>query len=117
MFSSIFFARPVRQVFSAPNCHGRSSSAALSWPTIALASPTSATSAGTLVPISSWAISSWITRTFSAKRGGRPKCMIQFSRAPSSMTTSAFWSAYERPAATESGWSSGIRPFAIGAAR
>ena len=35
-------------------------------------------------PISSAEMSIWITRTFGLKRGGRPKCMIQFSRAPMS---------------------------------
>ena len=51
------------------------------------------------------------------KRGGRPKCMIQFSRAPIRKTRSAFCSACERAGATDSGWSSGITPLPIGEAR
>ena len=116
-FSSIFFAMPVRQVFSAPNCHGRSRSAAVSCPVTAFASPTSATSAGTFVPISSAAMSICTTRTSGLKRGGRPKCMIQFSRAPIRNTRSAFCRTCERAGATESGWSSGSTPFPIGEAR
>ena len=46
-----------------------------------------------LVPISSGSMSIWITLTFGSQRGGRPKCMIQFSRAPISSTTSVFCSA------------------------
>ena len=90
---------PVRHVFSAANCHGFSRSAALSCAVTAFASPTSATSAGTFVPISSAAMSIWMTRTFGLKRGGRPKCRIQLSRAPISSTRSAFCSTYERAGA------------------
>ena len=84
---------------------------------IALPSPTSATSVGTFWSICSGAMSSWMIRTSGLKRGGRPKCMIQFSRAPSSRTRSAFCSAWERAAPTDSGWSSGITPLPIGEAR
>ena len=74
-------------------CHGSASSAALIWPSTAFPSPTSATSAGTFVPISSAAMSSWITRTSARKRGGLPKWRIQFNRAPSRKMRSAFFSA------------------------
>ena len=37
----------------------------------------------------------------------------QFSRAPTSITTSALPIAWERAAAADCGWSSGKRPFAI----
>ena len=56
-------------------------------------------------------------RTFLLKRGGRPKCMIQLSRAPIRKTTSAFCSAWLRAAPTDSGWLSGITPLPIGEAR
>src|SRR5947209_979118 len=46
-------------------------------------------------------MSSWMMRTSLLKRGGRPKCMIQLSRAPIRKTTSAFWSAWLRAAPTE----------------
>ena len=70
---------------------------------MALPSPTRATSVGAFWPIVSGAMSSWMMRTFLLKRGGRPKCMIQLSRAPIRKTTSAFWSAWLRAAPTDSG--------------
>ena len=38
-------------------------------------------------------MSTWIKVALEAKRGGFPKCRIQFSRAPSKRITSAFCSA------------------------
>jgi hypothetical protein len=82
-----------------------------------LPSPTSATSVGAFCPIDSAAMSSWTMRTFLLKRGGRPKCMIQFRRAPSRKITSAFCSAWLRAAPTDSGCVSGMTPLPIGEAR
>ena len=94
--------------------HWRSASALLSCVTMALPSPTSATSVGLLWPISSGAMSSWMTLTSLAKRGAWPKWKIQLKRAPIRKTTSACCSASVRAAATDSGWSSGITPLPIG---
>ena len=75
------------------------------------------TSVGTLTPISSGLKSSWTMRTFGLNRGGRPKCSIQFRRAPMRNTRSAFWRTNERAAAADWSCVSGMRPFAIGIAR
>ena len=73
------------------------------------------TSVGTLVDSCSAEMSSWMTRTSGLKRGGRPKCMIQFSRAPSSRIEVGVLAARASgPAPTDSGWSSGITPLPIG---
>jgi hypothetical protein len=99
---------------SVGNDHGSAARAAFSWAITARPSPTRPTSAGTFVDSCSGEMSSWTTRTSGEKRGGSPKCMIQFRRAPSTSTRSAWLSACERAAPTDSGWSSGITPLPIG---
>ena len=116
-FSVILPCSPVHQVVSEGYCQGFFWSSAFSWAVIAFASPTSATSVGTFVPISSGLMSIWMMRTFGLKRGGDPKCIIQFRRAPISRTTSAFWRANDRAGAIDCVWSSGMTPLPIGDAR
>jgi hypothetical protein len=115
--AAAFSAMAACQGASAGKTHSRFSSDLLSCATIALPSPTSATWVGAFWPIASGVMSSWTIFTFLLKRGGRPKCMIQLSRAPISTTTSAFCSAWLRAAPTDRGWVSGITPLPIGEAR
>ena len=58
---------------------------------------------GTFWLIASGEMSSCTIRTFLLNRGGMPKCMIQFNRAPISTITSASCSAWLRAAPTDSG--------------
>ncbi len=83
----------------------------------AFPSPTRPTSVGTFVESCSAEMSSWIRRTFGLKRGANPKCMIQLSRAPSTMIRSASFNACERAAPTDNGWSSATTPLPIGELR
>ena len=56
-------------------------------------------------------------RTSLLNRGGMPKCMIQFSRAPIRRFTSASCNACVRAAPTDSGCVSSMTPLPIGEAR
>ena len=55
-------------------------------------------------------MSSWMTRTSGLKRGGRPKCRIQFSRAPIRTTTSASCRARCAPRRPTAGGRRASRP-------
>ncbi len=76
-------------------------------------SPTIGASIGRLLSISIGSTPTWTNLAVADQRGGRPRASSQFSRAPTSITTSACPSARDLAAAADWGWSSGSRPLAI----
>jgi len=54
--------------------------------------------------------------TLGSNRGALPKCKIQFSLAPKTRITSAFWRARERAGPTECASPSSTTPLPIGVA-
>lgn len=76
-------------------------------------SPTSGAAMGWLLSISLGSMSTWMNFASGFHDGPSPWLSSQLRRAPTSITTSAFFSAIDRAVAADCGWSSGSRPFAI----
>ncbi len=76
-------------------------------------SPTSGAAMGWLLSSSLGSMSTWMNFASGFHCGASPWFSSQLRRAPTSITTSAFFSASERAVAADCGWSSGSRPLAI----